>query len=134
MKKHLPGGLDVYFDNVGGETLDAALMNIKEGSRLVLCGSISTYFGRNEPYKLKNYPRLIIKKCSMEGFIVSDHKQDFKKAIKELSELVVDGKLKVRIDWSHGLEECPNALKKLLFGKNNGKVMVKLNENISAKL
>lgn len=109
-------------------------MNIKEGSRLVLCGSISTYFGRSEPYKLKNYPRLIIKKCTMEGFVVIDHKENFQEAIKCLKGFVDEGKMKFRIDWSHGLEECPNALKKLLMGKNNGKVMVKLNENVNAKL
>jgi NADPH-dependent curcumin reductase CurA len=63
----------VYFDNVGGEILDAALMNIKDSSRIVLCGSVSTYYGRDEPYKLKNYPRLIIKRCTMEGFIFFDY-------------------------------------------------------------
>jgi len=70
----------------------------------------------------------------MEGFVFIDHKDSFKEAIMCLKGYVNEGKMKTRIDWSHGIEECPNALKKLLLGKNNGKVMVKLNENVQAKL
>ena len=70
----------------------------------------------------------------MEGFIFTDHKEDFPKALEHLMGLYKNGQLKARIDWSHGLESCPDALKKLLLGKNNGKVMVKLNDGVKPKL
>lgn len=120
--------MDVYFDNVGGPILDAALMNIKEGSRIILSGSISTYHetGIKDSYKLKNYPRLIIKKCTMEGFIFFDHKKDIPEALKNLKALVDSNKLVLAYDWSNGLDECPNALRKLLTGGNIGKTVVKV--------
>ena len=85
LKELLPEGVDVYFDNVGGETLDSVLMNIRDNARVVLCGAISTYNDSpNQQYGLKNYSRLIIKKATMEGFIYFDHAKVFPEAIKSL--------------------------------------------------
>lgn len=114
--------------------LDDVLMNIKDDSRVVLCGAISNYNyigenqNKNEYYRLKNYPRLIIKRAVMKGFIVLDYAKDFGKAFKELFALVDQGKLKVKIDLRNGLDECPNALIRLLKGENTGKIIVKVSQ------
>ncbi len=112
----------MYLDNVGGEMLDDVLMNIKDESRIVLCGAISNYnyIGdnqtKNDYYRLKNYPRLIIKRAVMKGFIVLDYVKDFSKAYKELFGLIEQGKMQVKIDLMNGIDECPNALIRLLKG------------------
>lgn len=125
-----PEGIDVYFDNVGGEMLDNVLMNIRDNARIVLCGSISNY--NDTPakfYGLKNYSRLIIKKATMEGFIYYDYAKKFPEAVKFLMDSVKNKKLKFRIDMMVGLEEAPKGLQKLLQGKNNGKVVIKVKRN-----
>ena len=80
----------------------------------MLSGSVSTYhtFGQKDSYQLKNYPRLIIKKCQMEGFIFFDHVKDIPEAHKCLKEMIDSNKLILAYDWSNGLDECPNALRK----------------------
>jgi NADPH-dependent curcumin reductase CurA len=126
-------GVDVYLDNVGGEMLDDVLMNIKDESRIVLCGAISSYNNlgadsKQEGYRLKNYPRLIIKRATMKGYVVVDYAKEFPKAYQELFALIGQGKLKVKVDMSNGIDECPAALIKLLTGKNTGKVIVKVSQ------
>ena len=114
--------------------LDDVLMNIKDESRIVLCGAISNYnnLGKDQnqdsQYRLKNYPRLIIKRATMKGFVVVDYVKEFPKAYQELFSLIGQGKLKVKIDMSNGIDECPAALIKLLTGKNTGKVIVKVTQ------
>ena len=105
-------------------------MNIKDNARIVLCGTISSYNDTPDKiYGLKNYSRLIIKKASIQGFIYYDHAKKFPEAIKFLMGLVADKKLKFRIDMMVGLEEAPKGLQKLLQGKNQGKVMIKVKRN-----
>lgn len=94
-----------------------------------MCGLISTYSELDKPYKLKNYSRLIIKRARMEGFLYFDYAKKFKSAIIEMQKLMSEGKLKTRIDMQYGIEECPRALKKLLSGENNGKVIVKVHDD-----
>lgn len=102
--------------------LDDVLMNIKDDSRVVLCGAISNYNyiggdqNKNDYYRLKNYPRLIIKRAVMKGFVVIDYIKEFPKAYKELLSLIEQGKIKVKIDLRNGIDECPNALIRLLKG------------------
>ena len=115
----------MYFDNVGGEMLDDVLLNIRQDCRIVLCGLISTYGSKNQ-YKLKNYSRLIIKRGTMQGYLYFDYAKKFKGMISHLMQIMGEGKLKTRIDMCYGLDECPNALVKLLNGKNEGKVIVKV--------
>ena len=105
--------------------LDDVLMNIRRNCRIVLCGLISTYSSAN-PYKLKNYSRLIIKRGTMQGFLYFDYSKKFKPMISQLMQMMGEGKLKTRVDMVYGLDECPNALVKLLTGKNDGKVIVKV--------
>lgn len=112
--------------------LDDVLMNIKDESRIVLCGAIANYKyagenqNKNEYYRLKNYPRLIIKRAVMKGFIILDYVKEFPKAYKDLFALIEQGKLKVKIDMRSGIDECSNALISLLKGENTGKVIVKV--------
>ena len=103
--------------------LDDVLMNIRDNCRIVLCGLISTYGAKN-PYKLKNYSRLIIKRGTMQGYLYFDYSKKFKGMISHLMQIMGEGKLKTRIDMRYGLDECPNALARLLMGKNEGKVIV----------
>ena len=127
-----PKGVDVYFDNVGGEMLDEVLTHIREQSRVIACGAISTYSSFNqqkqEPYRIKNYPRIIIKRATIHGFLYFDFAKEFPQAIRHLSQLVEQGKLKYSNDIRNGLEECPRGLKDLLQGRNKGKVIIKVSE------
>ena len=106
--------------------LDDVLMNINQEARVILCGTISSYSNLGQPYRLKNYSRLIIKRAKMQGFLYFDYAKDFKKAVGEMLGLMQSGKLKTRIDMQYGIDECPRALKRLLMGENNGKVIVKV--------
>jgi len=74
LREYCPKGVDVYFDNVGGEMLDELLMSIKDFSRVIACGAISSYNSDlNNRYKIKNYPRIIIKRAIIQGFIYTDY-------------------------------------------------------------
>lgn len=126
LKKHCPKGIDVYFDNVGGEILDAALALINLRGRIVVCGLISQYNADKPvpgPYNLAN---LLVKRARMEGFIVLDYLNRAEEAISELAQWYLQGKIKYRVDVVEGLEKTPQALNKLFDGSNQGKLIVKL--------
>ncbi len=121
------GGVDVFFDNVGGEILEACLFSMKPHGRVVLCGAVSAYDGA-APHGVRGLPVAISKRLSLRGFIVSDfYRGDAReRAIDELRGWVADGRLKVREDILDGLETLPEALVGLLAGANVGKRMVKV--------
>ncbi|CAD8080340.1 unnamed protein product [Paramecium primaurelia] len=125
LRELTPNGIHVYFDNVGGEMLDEILMHITDHTRIILCGAIATYNQTGEPYKVKNYPRLIIKRAVMQGFLYFDHPELFKPGQATITQMIKQGQLKIRYDVQNGLEQAPNGLAKLLLGQNNGKVVVK---------
>ena len=128
LKRHCPKGIDVYFDNVGGEILDLVLARLADGARVVLCGAISRYsdpsgvFGPGP----KNYFNLIFHGARMEGFLVFRFARQFPEAIAELSKWHAEGKIINRIDLQHGLENAPNTLARLFTGANFGKHLLKL--------
>lgn len=127
LKRLCPNGIDVYFDNVGGEILDIALSLIRDYARIVCCGAISGYNNvTGDGYRLRNYPRLIIKRAKMQGFIYFDYKDKIQGAMKELMELVNSGRLKFKEDFLDGLDSAPLALQRLLTGGNIGKVIVRV--------
>lgn len=130
LKEYFPSGIDVYFDNVGGEMLDELLMHIRDESRIIACGAISAYGHYNqekqETYRIKNYSRIIIKRALIQGYIYYDYFKEFPEAIQELATLVQQGKLKYTNDVRNGLEECPRGLKDLLEGNNKGKVIIRV--------
>ncbi len=123
-------GIDVFYDNVGGEILDSVLARINDGARIVLCGAISQY---NEPqgipsHPLSNYFNLTLHRSRMEGFLVFQFAQRYPEAISDLSKWFAEGKIKNKIDLQNGLENAPKTLIRLFTGANFGKQLLKLAE------
>ena len=123
-----PRGLNVYFDNVGGEILDAALANLARGARVVLCGAISTYNDMEAAAGPRNYTNLIIQRAKMEGFLVTDFAARFPAAIGDLATWASEGKLRDRVDVAEGLENAPDAFRRLFTGENVGKQLIHIAE------
>jgi len=123
-----PKGVNVYFDNVGGEILDAALGALAIGGRIVLCGAISSYNATELPPGPRNYTNLIVRRGRMEGFLVSDYAARFGEAVADLARWAGEGKLRDRVDVVDGLENAPDALRRLFTGENVGKQLVKVAE------
>jgi NADPH-dependent curcumin reductase CurA len=119
------GGIDVYFDNVGGETLDACLFGMKEHGRIAACGAVSRYDGA-APYGVQGTPAIISKRLTVRGFIVTDFFSKASEALSDLEKWVRSGQLKVLEDIVDGFENLPAALVGLLAGDNIGKRMVKV--------
>jgi NADPH-dependent curcumin reductase CurA len=126
LRELCPKGIDVYFDNVGGSQLDAALANLAMRGRVVLCGAIAVYSDAEPPPGPKNYLSLLVKRGRMEGFIVMDYLQRAPEAVMQLFTWVREGKIKDRVDVQHGLENAPNTLRRLFEGKNVGKQLLKI--------
>jgi hypothetical protein len=124
VKAVTPEGVDGYFENVGGRVLDAVLPRMNAFGRIALCGMISGYNGAPIPLA---QPQLILQsRLRVEGFIVSEHMQDWPPALQELGTLVASGKLKYRETVAQGIEAAPQAFLGLLEGRNFGKQLVKL--------
>jgi hypothetical protein len=126
LRRACPDGVDVYFDNVGGETLDTVLSLINLRARIVVCGLISQYNATAVPPGPKNLPNLLVKRARMEGFIVLDHLADAERAMADLVRWHLAGKLKYRLDVVHGLEKAPAAVNRLFDGTNTGKLVVRV--------
>ncbi|MEE4175106.1 MAG: NADP-dependent oxidoreductase [Xanthomonadales bacterium] len=120
-----PDGMDIYFDNVGGELLEAALDRLAPRARVVLCGSISEYT-RDEPFGPRNYTRLRKGDSDMRGFFVYNHADEFETAETEMAEWIRSGRLRGLVDFSDGFESLPEALMGLYTGANFGKRMVRV--------
>ena len=123
-----PEGIDVYFDNVGGEILEAALSGINDRARIVVCGMISQYNAIEPPPGPRNLGNLLIHRARMEGFIVLDYFFRASEAIDALGAWVSEGRLRYRVHVVEGLEEAPAALNYLFDGRNEGKLVIKLAE------
>ncbi len=122
-----PNGIDVYFDNVGGDVFEAALFNMNNFGRIACCGAVSQYDGSAPPHGPRGIPGLIVtKRLNVRGFIVSDFNAQREAALSDLQSWVETGKLKVLEDVIDGLENAPSALVGLLAGENRGKRMVKV--------
>ena len=125
IKLHASEGIDIFFDNVGGEILDAALDNIRDRARIVICGAISQYSHHESVNGPSLYLRLAEKYSRMEGFTVMHFEDKYLEASKELLSLYEQGKLKIPYHIEDGIENFPLALQKLFTGGNTGKLMVK---------
>ncbi len=125
LRQACPDGVDVYFDNVGGDILDAALKIINRGARVVLCGAISQY-NQEKVQGPSNYLSLLVQRARLEGFIVLDYVERFPEAQAALGRWLAEGKIAWRPDIVEGLENAPKALLKLFDGSNKGKLMVKV--------
>ena len=127
LKEAAPKGIDVYFDNVGGDILEACLFQMNNGGRVACCGAISAYDGAAPPAGPRGVPGLIVvKRLTLKGFIVTDFFAEREKAMADLVAWVGAGKLKVEEDVIDGLENTPRALIGLLAGDNRGKRMVRV--------
>ena len=125
IRMHASEGIDVFFDNVGGKILDAALDNIRDRARVVICGAISQYSHHDSVKGPNLYLRLAEKYSRMEGFTVMHFEEKYAEASKELLSFYKEGKLKIPYHIEEGIENFPLALQKLFTGGNIGKLMIK---------
>ncbi len=121
-----PKGVDIYFDNVGGEISDAVLANINKHARLPVCGAISLYNETTMPVGPRLQPLILTKSATMRGFIVSDFYEKFPLAIKQLATWLKQGKLTYSETIIYGFHNIPQAFIDLFDGKNKGKMIVKV--------
>lgn len=126
LHRHCPNGVDVYFDNVGGDILDAVLAQLARGARVVLCGAISQYNATTGIKGPSNYLSLLINSARMEGFIVFNYASRYGEAAREMAGWMAAGKLKSREDIVQGFETFPDTFLRLFRGENFGKLMLKL--------
>jgi NADPH-dependent curcumin reductase CurA len=127
LKAAAPKGIDVYFDNVGGDILEACLAQMNLRGRIACCGAVSQYDGAPSPTGPRGVPGLIVvKRLIMQGFIVMDFMDQRNSALVDLQSWVTSGKLKVQEDVIDGLENAPTALIGLLAGENRGKRMIRV--------
>jgi hypothetical protein len=128
LRELCPDGIDVFFDNVGGDILEAALANIALRARVVLCGAIATYNDVEARPGPRNLTNLVVKRARMEGFLVLDYMPRAMEAVMPLLGWVQSGELKDRVDVMHGFENAPAALRRLFTGENQGKQLLRIAE------
>ncbi len=126
LKRECPKGVDVYFDNVGGDILDAVLSRLNVKARVVICGAISQYNNKEAVKGPANYLSLLVNRARMEGFVVMDYAAQFSEAGQEMAGWMAKGQLKSKEDIVEGLETFPETLGKLFSGENFGKLILKV--------
>ncbi len=124
--EHCPHGIDVYFDNVGGEILDAALAHLARFARVVLCGAISQYNATGVTKGPSNYMALLVNHASMTGFVMSDYLDRYNEAVRQLAAWLTAGELIALEDVAVGLENFPDTLLRLFRGQNLGKLVLEV--------
>lgn len=126
LKEHCPKGVDIYFDNVGGDILDAVLTRITRGARIIICGAISQYNNTTPVKGPANYLSLLVNRARMEGIVVFDYADRYPQAIAEMAGYLKEGKMKSKEDVVEGLENFPETLLKLFNGENFGKLVLQV--------
>ena len=126
LKEHCPNGVDIYFDNVGGEILDHVLAKINRKARIIICGAISQYNNTTPVQGPKNYLSLLVNRARMEGIVVFDYADRYGIAIAEMAGYLKDGKMKSKEDIVLGIETFPETLLKLFNGENFGKLVLQV--------
>ena len=128
LKIHCPTGVDIYFDNVGGEILDTVLTRINRAARIIICGAISQYNNTTAVQGPKNYLSLLVNRARMEGIVVFDYADRYPLAVAEMAGHLKDGRMKSREDVVKGLDTFGQALIKLFSGENFGKLVLQVAE------
>jgi len=126
LKEKCPNGIDVYFDNVGGEILDAVLLRINRNARIVICGAISQYNNKTKVKGPSNYMSLLVNRASMKGMVVFDYKDNYQKAFVDIATWFKEGKLKNNDTIVEGIENFHKAFLKLFSGNKLGKLVLKV--------
>jgi len=126
LKTHCPDGVDIYFDNVGGEILDTVLTRINKRARIVICGAISQYNATSPIQGPKNYLSLLVNRARMEGMVVFDYAHQYADAVHEMSEYLADGRMKSKEHIEEGIDTFPDSLNILFSGKNFGKLVLRV--------
>jgi len=128
IREHCPDGVNVYFDNVGGDILDAALANITRGARISICGAISQYNNTAPVKGPANYLSLLVNSARMEGFVVFHFNKKYPEAAAALGQWTMEGKLKSQEHIEEGIENFLPTFEKLFNGEKKGKLVLKLSE------
>jgi len=128
MKEECPKGIDVFFDNVGGEILDSALVNMAQNGRIALCGGISGYNATTPQPGPSNIMELVIRRCRMQGFIVIDYLPRIGEAIADMAGWAASGELIAEVDVQEGFENVPGCLNRLFEGRNLGKQLCRVGD------
>jgi hypothetical protein len=126
LKKKCPKGIDVFFDNVGGVILDAALSKLRMHAKVVICGAISQYNNKHKINGPSNYLSLLVTRSTMQGMVVMDYTKEFGTAAKQMGIWMKEGKLKSREDIYEGIENFQETYNRLFSGKKNGKLVLKV--------
>jgi NADPH-dependent curcumin reductase CurA len=121
-----PAGVDIYFDNVGGDISDAVIANINFHARIALCGQIALYNSTSQPVGPRILPMLLTRSVMVKGFINGDYKAIFPDAYKNLTAWIKDGKIKYKQTVIHGFDKLPEAFLGLFSGANEGKMLVEI--------
>ena len=128
MKRECPDGIDIYFDNVGGEILNTALTQINFGARIPICGAISQYNATEPVPGPSNYTSILINSARMEGFIVSKFAKDYMRGAMEMGGWLAEGKIKSREDIYEGMDNFHETFLRLFSGEKLGKLVLKIND------
>jgi NADPH-dependent curcumin reductase CurA len=123
-----PKGVDVYFDGVGGETLDSVLAIANRHARIIACGAVSQYAHMDEPQGLKNYMLVVTQSLMIKGFTMRDYMHRIKEAFVDLLTWEHEGKITFREHILEGIDRYPEAVEMIYSGKNNGKLMIKVSD------
>ena len=122
----IPNGLDVYFDNVGGEILEACMNHLRMKARVVICGAISVYNATDLPPGPRNYLNLLVQSARMEGFVVTTYAARAGEAVQTMAGWMNEGKLQFKEDVQTGIERFPEVFNMLFTGENFGKLLLKV--------
>lgn len=128
LKRECPDGIDVYFDNVGGEILDAALARLRMNARIVICGAISQYNNTTAIKGPSNYLSLLVNRATMQGMVVFDYTNQYSVAAAQMGKWMAQGKLKSREDIHEGIENFYPTFLRLFNGEKMGKLVLKVSE------
>jgi NADPH-dependent curcumin reductase CurA len=128
LKTACPKGVDIYFENVGGEILETALSLMNTFGRVVVCGLISQYNATAPVPGPSNFAAVISKRLKIQGFLATDHASKIKEMVTNFTQWHISGKLKYRVDIVRGLESAPAAINKLFDGSNTGKLMIEVSD------
>ncbi|KAH9321726.1 hypothetical protein KI387_016365, partial [Taxus chinensis] len=125
LKRFFPSGIDIYFENVGGELLEAVLENMNIHGRIAVCGAISQY-NRDKPDCVMDLMKLVYKRIRMQGFLAADYLNSFPEFVEKVRDYLLEGKIQCLEDISDGLESVPSAFVGLFHGQNVGKKVIRL--------